>query len=296
MLLTPQMADLLTDGFRTIIDEEVYTRWEPQYSQVFHVETSTKPDENDSEITGFGLMPVKTEGAAIVYDDPQQAFDTTYTHLTYGMGFQASEEMVEDDQYRKIRNMPRQLARSAIETVETIDFNHLNRAFNSSYTGADGLELCSTAHLLQGGGTYQNELTSAADLSATSLEQAFIDIAAWTDHRGKKIRCRPSKLIIHPTNDWTSVKLLQSQLDPESSNNNVNPARGRLSVLVSPYLTDTDAWFIQCDQHFMYHFWRRAMRNGRDQDFDTGNLRHKIDFRMSSGWSSPIGIFGSPGV
>lgn len=295
--LTGQFADLLTDGFHHIIDETMYNRWDPVYTQIFRQLDSSKPDENISEVTGFGLMPVRTEHAAVTFDDPLQAFDTTFTHVEYAMAVEISEILIEDDQYSKIQLMPAQLAQSAIETIEVVHANHFNNGFNSSFTGGDGVELYSRVHPLVGGGNLANEPSSHGDLSSTTYEQALIDIAAWTDHRGKKLRFRPQKLIVPTEVLWDARKLFGSEKVPENANNAINPANSTaLEVVENPYLTDVDAWFITCQNHGLDTFWRRRPRNGRDNDFATGAMRHKLDFRFSSGWESPFGTYGNQGA
>lgn len=293
---TGNFGDLLTQGFNKIIDETVYGRKDSVYDRVYSLMDSSKPNEMFSEITGFGLMEVKTEGGAVAYDDPLQAFDTTITPVEYAKAFEVTEIMVEDDQYDKIRGLPEQLGRSAIETIETLAANTFNNAFTSG-TGGDGQYLCVSTHPLVGGGTMSNIPSAHADLSATSYEQALIDIAAWTDHRGKKIRFRPSKLICHTAQLWTAERLFGSAQDPDSANNAINPAASRrLQVIENPYLTDTDAWFIQCEGHGLKWVWRRRIRRGRDNDFNTGNLRYKLDFRCANGWIHPFGIYGTTGA
>lgn len=293
---TGNFGDLLVQGFNKIIDETAYGRKDSVYKRLYNIMDSTRPTETFSEITGFGLMEVKTEGGAVAYDDPLQGFDTTFTHVEYAKAFEVTEIMVEDDQYAKIRMLPEQLGLSADETIETLAANTYNNGFTSG-TGGDGVYLYSASHPLVGGGNMSNIPSAHADLSATSYEQALIDIAAWTDHRGKKIRARPAKLMYHNANAWTVEKLFGSDKDPDSANNAVNPAASRkLEMIENPYLTDTDSWHIQCNMHGMIFFWRRRIRRGRDNDFNTGNLRYKLDFRASNGWHHPFGSYGSTGA
>lgn len=301
MLLTSAMDDLLTDGFQHFIVEQELPRWSPGMAIVFTQMETSKPNEDVSEIGAFGLMSVKSEAGSVVYDDPVQAFDTTFTPEEYVLASEVSEIMLEDDQYNVIRQMPSQLFTSFDSTIETLAANHFNNGFANqtadTMTGGDGRALFDLSHPLMGGGVLKNELTNAADIDATSYEQATIDISDWTDHRGKKLRFTPQNLIVPSEQVWTAEKLFGSALDPDSANNAINPASSRrLKIVENAYLTDTDAWFIQCSQHYMRWYWRRHVRTGRDNDFATANFRYKIDFRASSGWWSPLGMFGSPGA
>jgi phage major head subunit gpT-like protein len=292
---TTSLPDLLVDGFRKVFFDD-FNRYEDEYTKLFHIESSSKPNEDDTRIGTLGLFPTRTEGSTVTYDDPPQGFDVTYTHLEYAMGFQVTRIMVEDDQYRVMNRMPSQLGISLRQTIETDGANLLNNGFNSSFTGGDGIELFSTVHVLPGGGTEQNEPTNAADLDATSIEQAMIDIAATVDDRGKKVVLRPVELTVPKENEWNARKLFGSAQDPDSANNTINPAMGLLPINVNHFLTDPDAWFIRCEPFFSYWFWRRNPEFGRDNDFETDNMRFKGTARWSNGFSDWYGWYASPGI
>jgi hypothetical protein len=181
----------------------------------------------------------------------------------------------------------------------------LNNAFDSTYTGGDGLELCSTAHTLANGNTFRNELSTAADLNETSLEQALIDIAGFVDERGLKVAVNGSRngnrMIIPKELQFTADRLLESTLRPGTADNDINAVRN-MGMLpegydVNHFLTDTDAWFIITDApNGLKGFNRTAVRTSMEGDFDTGNVRYKARERYAFGWSDPRGIFGSPGA
>lgn len=287
-------ADLLAPGFRSIFLDK-FSQYPDQYPEVFNVLDSDRAYEDDSFVSGLGLAPIKRTGESITYSDPKQGFDKRYVHDTYGLGFIVTRELFEDDQYNKINRLPNSLARSMRATVETVAANVLNRAFNSSYTGADGKEMCATDHPLLGGGTQKNELSNASDLSATSFEQALIDISDTTDDEGLLLALQPKLLVVPSELDWTASKLLDSTLDPGSANNAVNPGKGRMPYMVYNWLTDPDAWFILCEDHELNFFWRRRPSFTRDNDVDTENAKFKATMRFKPSWSIPWGIFGSPG-
>lgn len=291
------LGDLLAPGFREIFFQRFGER-PPEYSEIFNMKTSKRQYEDDSYTTGFGTVPIKTEGASVTYDDIIQGFDRRYTHDTYGLAYRITEEMFEDDLYDIMKRLPDALGRSMRITIEQDGANFLNRAFNSTYTFGDGKEFLATDHPLMGGGTQKNELTNAADLNADTLEQAFIDIAATTDDRGLLIHLIPTTLIVAPANEWNARRLLGSALDPDSANNAINPMQNQLKLSVNHFLTDSDAWFIKCDQHEANWFWRVTPDHQQAQgnDFDTGDAKFKVRARWSRGASMPWGYFGSPGV
>lgn len=274
-----------------------YNQYPEEYTKIFDVKSSNKSSEYSHSMTGFGLVPEKTEGSSITYSDTKELYKNTLTNVTYGLGFNVTRELHEDDQYGIIEKLPKSLARSVRHTVETLGANVLNNGFSSSYTGADGKELFATDHPLGYGGTGQNEPTTAADLSATSLEQALIDIADFRDDRSLRMAAMGKTLIVPTALAWTAQKLLGSSLDPESANNAINPANGLMPYTVNHFLTDTDAWFIKTDvPDSMVFYWRRKPEFTRDNDFDSENAKFKTTFRCIMGWDDWRGIYGSPGA
>lgn len=287
-------GDLLAPGFREIFMDK-FGSYPDEYTKIFNVLSSKRQYEDDSSVSGFGLVPLKTESGGITYDDPIQGYNKRYTHSTYGLGFRVSREMWEDDLYGIMRKMPKALGKSMRLTIETDAANVLNRAFNNTYVGGDGKELLADDHPLTGGGTEQNELSTPADLSETSLEQALIDIAATVDDRGLVQAIRPKLMVIPPALDWTASKILKSSQEPSTANNAINPAKGIMGYTVNHYLVDADAWFILCDDHELNFFFRRRPDFEQGNDFDTEDAKFKATARWSNGWSEWRGVYGTPG-
>lgn len=281
---------------------EAYAEYPVEWTSIFPVEKSGKAYEEDVGVSNLGLAVVKPEGSTIHYDGGKQGFTTRYTHVTYALGFIVTREAYEDDQYMIVgKKKAKGLAFSIRQTKEIIAANILNRAFNSSYVGGDGLEMCSTAHVNVAGGTWSNELTTAADLSEASLEQAAIDIANFTDDRGLQIAVRPQKLIIPVDLMFEAERILQTSGRVGTDLNDINALKQMgyfpKGIVVNHYLTDSDAWFVQTDcPDGLKCFERWGDRFDTDNDWDTWNAKFQASFRASWGWTDPRGIFGSPGA
>lgn len=293
-LNTAQAANLLEDSHRQILVDE-FDKYPDQFSDKYRVDTSSKSSETDSQFGTLGTFDKRGEGDTLDYDAPGAGYGTTYTHEEWAKGYQVTRIMLEDDQHNVVNRMPAQLGISLRETLNIEGALDFNRAFNSSYTGGDSVELCGTHTYKQSGITQANELSTASDLDETSLKQALIDLATHVDDRGKKIVLRPRDLLVPVEMQFDARQLLGDAKEVGTANNSSNPVQGALNVKVWNYLTDTDAWFIQCEGHQMNWFWRRRPDFGRDNDFSTDNMRFKSTFRASHGWSDWTGIFGSPG-
>ena len=280
---------------------KAYGEYSTEYNKLFDTFKSTKAFEEDVGVSSFGLASIKAEGAPIVMDSERQAFITRYSHVVYALGFIITREIMEDDQYDVVGQRKAQgLAYSMRQTKEVVAANVYNRAFNSSYVGGDGKELLATDHPNFAGGTWANELTTAADLSEAALEQACIDIAGFTNDRGLLIAAKPKTLVIPRQLMFEAKRILGSDGQVYSADNTLNAIKtmGLIpEVVVNHYLTDTDAWFIKTDvPHGMKHFERRADGFDMDNDFDTENAKFKATARYSFGWTDPRGLFGSPGA
>ena len=278
-----------------------YDEWPTEFDKIFEMTQSSRAYEEDVGTTGFGLAQIKPEGAALAYDDESQAYVTRYAPVVYALGFVVTREIFEDDQYDIVgKRRAEALAFSLRQTKETVGANVYNRSENSSYTGGDGVELASSLHPNFSGGTWANELATAADLSEAALEQACIDIMKLTNDRGLKISIVPESLIIPVDLVFEAKRILGSDGRVGSADNDLNAIKafGKFgNVIVNHYLTDTNAWHIRTNvKNGMKCIQRRAMAFGIDNDWDTENAKFKASERYVFGWTDPRQIFMSGGA
>ena len=296
-----QLLKELLPGLNALFGLE-YAKYGEEHKEIYETETSERSFEEETKLSGFGQAPVKNEGSAIAYDNAQEAWTARYTHETIAMGFSITEEAVEDNLYDSLSSRyTKALARGMAYTKQVKAAYVLNNAFTGGPTYGDGVVLCSTAHPLVSGGTNSNTPSTAADLNETSLENAVIQIAAWTDERSLLIAAKPKKLIVPPSLMFVATRLLETELRVSTADNDINALKNNGSIpegyTVNHFLTDTNAWFLLTDvPNGLKHFVRTPMSTGMDGDFDTGNVRYKARERYSFGVSDPLGIFGSPGA
>ena len=296
-----QLLKELLPGLNALFGLE-YAKYGEEAAEIFETESSDRSFEEETKLSGFGAAPVKNEGAAIAYDNAQEAWTARYNHETVSMGFSITEEAIEDNLYDSLSSRyTKALARAMAYTKQVKGAAILNNAFAAATTYGDGQTLCSTAHPLVSGGTNSNRPTTGADLNETSLEAAVIQIAGWTDERGLLIAAKPRKLILPADLQFVATRLLDTDLRPGTADNDINALRTNGSVpegySVNHYLTDTNAWFLLTDvPNGLKHFVRTPMQTSMDADFDTGNSRYKARERYSFGVSDPLGVFGSPGA
>jgi hypothetical protein len=296
-----QLLKELLPGLNALFGLE-YARYGQEHKEIYETESSERSFEEETKLSGFSAAPVKNEGSAIAYDNAQEAWTARYTHETIALGFSITEEAIEDNLYDSLSaRYTKSLARAMAYTKEVKAAAILNNGFASTVTYGDGQPLFSTAHPLVSGGTNSNTTSTGVDLNETSLENAVIQIAAWTDERGLLIAAKPRKLVIPPALMFVATRLLETELRVATNNNDINAIKNNGSIpegyTVNHFLTDTNAWFLTTDvPNGLKHFVRTPLQNSMDGDFDTGNVRYKARERYSFGVSDPLGIYGSQGA
>lgn len=283
-----------------------YKDWDPIWEKLVTKHDSDKAFEKFQGVTNYGLAGVKDQGAGIPYQDKYQGFPREIINVTYGIGSTITYEMMRYDQYNLFKSIPTQLGKSVRKTEETVVANLLNNGFSTATTPtltADGKSLFNSAHLLVADSTTQrNTPATAADLSQTALEQADIDISNFVDDRNLPIMVSPRKLIVPNESKSLARKILETEYEVGSGNNTINPmsrmrAQNPLELIISPWLTDTDAWFIMTDQEDGLVFTNvDEVMLDRDNDFDTKNLKFSAMRLFGVGAVNYLGYYGSPGA
>ena len=296
-----QLLKELLPGLNALFGLE-YAKYGEEHKEIYETESSERSFEEETKLSGFTAAPVKNEGSAIAYDNAQEAWTARYTHETIAYGFSITEEAIEDNLYDSLSaRYTKALARSMAYTKQVKAAAVLNNGFAATVTYGDGQPLFSTSHPLVSGGVNSNTTATGVDLNETSLENAVIQIAAWTDERGLLIAAKPRKLIVPPALMFVATRLLETELRVATNNNDINAIKNNGSIpegyTVNHFLTDTNAWFLTTDvPNGLKHFVRTPLQNSMDGDFDTGNVRYKARERYSFGVSDPLGIYGSSGA
>jgi len=303
-ITTSQFSEDLWPGIQKWFGDS-YTEWQPIWSQLATQYNSDKQFEKYQGRTEYGLAGVKPQGGTVPYADPYQGFQKEIINVAYALGSTITYEMMRYDQYNLFKSIPQQLAKSMRRTEETVVHNFLNNGFATAgaaaTTTADGVSLLNTAHLLvASGGTLANTPTTASDFSQSALEQAYIDIGRFVDDQNLPIIVDAKKLIVPVESQHLARKILQTEYEVNSGNNTINPvssSRMPLELIVTPYLTDTDSWFLKTsvDDGLVFQEVDPAMLD-RDNEFDTKNLKFSCVRLFGVGAVNYLGYYGSPGA
>jgi hypothetical protein len=304
MFIRTLFPDLYLQSMLPAIDEVVmtkYSRFPDEFSSVFRMESSSRSIEQTTEVTGFGQFTVVAEGDSTRYDMPLPAFNKTYTHAQYGLGFKVTKVAMDDDRFGVVRKLATELGRSAKETIEVTAASVFNTGFTST-VGPDGLALFSTAHPLVGGGTQTNRLSYATDPDVTSIQLALTDMRQTLDHRGKKLRIPTKQLILPPALEFVGAEILGGPDRADTANNTINAFKRRSGMpsfdswMVWDYLTDPHAWFLEGEREDteLRFYWREQFNTVHDLDFDSRSVKTAGWMRFSVGFNGWYGIYGVP--
>jgi len=293
---TSNFGELLWPGIKTLWGHN-NKQYKPLYTQWIEVTTSDKAFEKYQGVTGLGLIAVKPQGKSVSFADPLLGFQGLITNVSYALATSVTREMADDDQYGYIKRLPRMLSDATFKTEETIAHNLLNNGFGTQTT-ADGLSLFNTAHItMDGSETFQNRPTVAADLTQTALENAEIAIGNWPDERGQPSLAMPQKLVVAVDGRFTAEKIVGTKYEVDSANNTINPIAGKYKLIVSPYITDADSWFLITDVPEGLIFQRRTPAEmNKDGEFTTLNARFSVFTRFGTGVINPRCAYASPGA
>ena len=295
--------------FRSVVEpimnevfDGVYEQRADEWKMVFREQKGIPRNYHEEPVLyGFGAAPELPDGMAVTYQSGGVLFIQRYLYKVYGLAFALTKVLVEDGDHIRIgQTYAKHLAQSLIETKETLAANILNRAFNSAYLGGDGVSLVSTAHPIVSG-TFSNQLTTAAALSQTSLEQILVQIRNAVDNNGKRIRLVPKKIVSGPSNVFQAEVLLKSVLRTGTADNDINPVKS-MGLLAEGQgnlsrITSTTAWWVQTDApDGLKLLMRRGLEKSMEGDFETDSMRYKATERYTLGWTDPRGVFGTAGV
>ena len=302
-------APMRSTDFRSIVEpilnecfDGIYDQRADEWSKVFREQIGIPRNYHEEPVLyGFGAAPQLPDGTPVSYQQGGVLFLQRYVYNVYGLAFALTKVLVEDGDHIRIGQVyAKHLAQSLIETKELLAANVLNRAFNSSYVGGDGVSLTNTSHPIVNG-VFSNQLSTAANLSQTSLEQMLIQVRQAVDNNGKKIRLVPRQLVVAPGNVFQAEVLLKSVLRSGSANNDLNPVKsiGLLDegAAVISRLTSATAFFIQTDApEGMKLMMRRKLEKTMEGDFETDSMRYKATERYIPGFTDPRAMYGTPGM
>lgn len=294
---TASQAKLLDPGLRSIYNDEA-AMFPDEYKSYVNLSTMDEPYYTDYKMAYFGLVPEKPEGQSITYDDPISGTTKRYDPTAYGLGFRVTKEMLRDDRYSQIKRATKHLSRSVKQSLNVLGASAFNNAFSTSFVGFNaGESLCSTSHALLGGGTYANRPTTDAALSVSALQAASIRMEKTVSERGFNTPIKASRLVIPVDLKYVAAEILKTPELPYTADNTINVLKGEFGFNVWHFLTSSTAWYLLGPSHDINMFWRDKPEFSSGDDFDTGDSKHKVYFRVcESQYGDWRGIDGTDGV
>jgi len=259
-------------------------------ADLYDVQTSSDSYETWSEIGALGDF--SEWNGQVAYQDQAQGYDVTATHLEFVSGIQVERKLFDDDRHNVWQARPVALADAAFRTTE----KHVARMFNSAfdvdtyfYNNSEAVAMCSDSHTtLSGASTasgFDNRVTSA--LSAVGVAAARIQMKYFKDDKGNSISIMPDELLVPIDLEESAYEIVNSEGKVETALNNPNFLKGKMSVKVYQWLTDTNNWFLMDSgkrKQCLVWFDKAPLEFGQIEDFDTMVAKWRAYMRYSSMW------------
>lgn len=289
----------------TDLDPILRDIWESNYArelgvggvlQLFNILDSNKAKETDLRIGSFS-DPVEFTGK-VQYTSAQPDYEIEYAHSEFANGFTITRSLLDDLQYDVIFARPEALATSWARKIRKDAASIFNNAFSSSNLGYDSKALCATDHPRSktDSTAVSNKGTSA--LTSDALEAAIVAMQDFGDDRGEEIVVMPDTLVVPRALRRTALQVTGSEFVPENANNAVNGVNGgeTMNVVVDPYLTDTNNWFVidsTMARRYLKWYNRVQPEFAAEGDFDTLVRKYRGYGRWSYGWSDFRWVYGN---
>ena len=299
--IRPKWVNSLDPTFRAVFNE-TERDFTPMYPQIFHVLSSDKAFEKDTALSGIGQLEEVAELGAIPYEDATPGWDVTYVHKKFAKGRMVSQEMIDDEKFNMISKLPISLANAKARTKEQSAADIFNFGFVAGggglapFKGGDSQPLFSAAHVnRQGNITQSNRITTA--LTQSSLQAVITAFKKRKDSKGQIIGFMPDTLIVPTELEFTARVILETTQQTGNNNNDINPVKGALNLIVWPFLTSTTAWFVMDSKQHELNWFNRTDKGvqGPVWDFDNEAAKWKAVARWSVGFSDWMGVYGSVG-
>jgi hypothetical protein len=293
-------GSLLEPGLRKIF-YEVYGEIPSMIGELFNVQTTDNPFEEDQSIGSLGDFPQFS--GTVEYDRPYQGYNKVYEFPEFAKGFRVERKLYDDDKYNIINKKPAGLATAAIRRRETDGAAVFINAFNALFPGPDAVALCSTTHpsraFVESGGT--EGVLARSNMGVLPLTHANLQttknlMKGTQDDRGNRIAMKPDTLLVPTALEEVAWELIQSAGKVNTSDNNPNIHQGKYKLIVWDELTDDEDWFLIDSRYakmFLNWFDRIPIEFAQAEDFDTLVAKYRAYMRYDCGWSDWVWIYGN---
>lgn len=296
-----QFARDLQDGINAHFGMS-YKTWQPEYTRIFDKKTENRRAYIENVLrVGLGEAVETPEGGMITFDSGAEGWVSRVDFYKYTLAIAFTEESIDDNLYGDLSEIyGKEMGKSLQHAKEVRGANILNNATSTSYTGGDSKPLLAVDHPLWGGGAYSNTFSTPADVSEEAFEDACIQVAGYVNDRGRPIIIKIKKAIVPRQQEFVMERILKATKRVGTNLNDPNVLKDGGYIpdgyMVSHFVVDPDAWWLQTDADQGLEFWqRKAVQKKMETDFRTGNLMWKVSERFGFGWTDPRCLFGSSG-
>lgn len=291
------------------------------FSRWMNVNDSTEYSASYTSTEGIDLPTILTEQQTLPTSNLGKGYKVTQDSEEYGHNIVITKKArvkAKDDTEKLARHVAtlRNAAIIGLYTkVEKLAHGLLNDAFaGATYLAPDGLALCSDAHVWNStGNTFDNKLSSGTAPTTTVLDSVASYGGAFTDSHWNEMPLNFRTIVCKKGGSaftkWRQILGLNNGQYSPTSISNVNIYVGEYTIIETPYLSSSTAYFFVADTdglvgsdgnslNPMYlDFLQRPQIEGDARVKD--NLDFVYDYTMSFRFgirNQPFTILGDPGA
>ena len=291
------IPDNFTNYLEPILNEVFWDNYNRQFAtdsvlRLFKNASSQKAKETINSLSGVGYLKERKAGAGPNFVEITDQYQTEFTHKEYQATLPIDIQLIEDQDYINISLIAEEMGSAAGQTKRSHAASVFANAFTAAFAGADGVELCDASHPV--GSTTISNIGSTA-LSYASVIATRALMRKFTDANGLPAGVIPDTIVVPLDLEEAAWQIANAAGKPGTANNDENFQNG-LNVVVDPYLSDTNNWFMADSRIAASRliWFDRVMQepsliapNAKDFNFYYGTR-----MRYSYGWSDWRWVYG----
>ncbi len=259
-LVRSDIPKLLTSGLKKEF-MKAYKEYPVDYPAVAQQISSSK---NQETYAWLGSVPSIEEWKDEIGLEGMLEHNFSITNKRWGKGIAVSREALEDEQYGQISIRVKSLAQEGKRFFDELVWTLISQGNQTSglsdtsdgrykkyldgktISCYDSKAFFASDHSEGDSGTQSN--LGSSELSSSALRTAITAMRKFKDDQGKYLNINPNLLIVPPDLQWEAEELLKSTYYPEEGSTTAklaaNVLKGKLDLLVTPYLSDSNDWFL----------------------------------------------------
>jgi hypothetical protein len=265
----------------------------PDHQKLFFSVSPSKLEHEDV-LTISDTDPIGPFNGQLEYDEVQETYKKRITNIEYARGLAVQRKLWEVGNSKVIGRLSEHFGEKVQLRKLTDAWALWNHAFDTTYTGGDTLQLCSSAHTSGSSGSNQANAGTLA-LSPPAVDATEIAYKKFNTNKDNPLFDKPDMMITGVDLENYAAEISKSTGKIDTNFNNVNVFYGRYKVVSSRMLTSTGNWFLVNEKKMRENqLWYEVVAHefGKDKEFNSLLLRWYVYMFYGFGFSEWNHVYG----